>query len=394
MNASKKEGKLRIGILTHNYPKDSKESRDAGKFIYTYSHELSKQANVFVFCPDYGGKKEKDTKVPVTWFDWGGNGKKFGSWNFFSPTSVFRFVKLITSGNKELIRFIKEREIDYLLCFWTFPSGIFAYFAKKKLGIGYSTWSLGSDIYIYPKLPVVIQLTQIVLKDADHRFGNSYDICKAIKKISGMTAEFLTTSNPIMIKKYISPKLNEHNYNFLCIARLEKVKGPDILLEAAKLLKQKSNDFSITFIGSGSMFSSLNDRVKEYGLSDNVKILGYVEDQALVNGYLKNSDCLIIPSRSESFPLVITEAIQTGLSMIGSDVGDMPLFIKGNKIGFIFKKENSEDLASCMGKMMKHGRVLGKKNKSLMKKLSDQFKMESIVENFLSSITIDSFSKN
>ncbi|GEM_PF-3500842 len=381
-----KQTKLKIGILTHNYPVSSKESKDAGKFVYAFCHELVKKADVFVSCPDYAGKKEKDKKVPVTWFDWRGPKEKFGSWGLMSPLSLLKFVKLIYFGNKEVISFVKKNRIDYLLCFWNFPSGIFGWYANKRLGVKYSTWALGSDIYIYPKIPIARQIIQIVLKGADKRFGNSYNINKVIERLSNKKAKFLPTSNLIVLSSYKKPKISKKKYNFITIARLEKVKGVDVLVEAANLLKKKRSDFTVTSIGAGSMFDLLQEKVKECGLSDNIKILGYVEDQSIVNGFLKDSDCLIIPSRSESFPLVVTEALQTNLPMIGANVGDMPDFIGKNKLGLIFEKENSKDLARKMEIMMKKGKMMKKKNVRLMRRLSGQFKLDNIVDNFLKSI--------
>jgi glycosyltransferase involved in cell wall biosynthesis len=377
---------MRIGILTHNYPISASESKDAGKFVYAFTHELAKKNKVFVFCPDYGGKKDVDKQIQVTWFKWSKEKQKFGSWGLLSPLSLLKFIRLIYVGNSEVIDFARKNKIDYLLCFWNFPSGIFGWWVNKNLGIKYSTWALGSDIYIYPKLPIARQIIQIVLMGADNRFGNSYDICKRIEKLSGKKAKFLPTSNLISLGFFSKPKFMKNNFNFLSIARLEKVKGPDILIAASKLLNKRMSKFTVTFIGGGSMYEELNEDVRKSGLDDQIKILGYIEDQKIVNGYLKFSDSLIIPSRSESFPLVITEALQTGLPLIGSDVGDMPNFIGKNKLGFIFQKKNTKDLAMKMEKMIKDGKKLRSSKKKIMKDLSYQFRMERIVGNFLTSV--------
>lgn len=371
---------MRIGILTHNYPVDAKESKDAGKFIYTFSHAIAEKEKVFVLCPDYGGIKVKDKKVPVTWFDWGGSKDKFGAWGLLSPLSLIKFLKLVKAGNREVIKFIENNKIDYLLCFWNFPSGVFGWYANKKLGIRYSTWALGSDIYIYPKLPIARQIIQIVLRNADKRFGNSYNINKSIEKLCGKKAIFLPTSNLVNLKAIKKTDLSKKNYNFLCIARLENVKGLDILLEATNILKRKNINFTVTSIGGGTMLNYLKDKSDEYGLTENFRVLGYVENQRIVNGFLKESDCLIIPSRSESFPLVVTEALQTNLPMIGSDVGDMPSFIGKNRLGLIFKKEDPHDLANKMLLMIKKGKILRKRNAKKMKRLSSQFRLENIVK--------------
>ncbi len=378
--------KLRIGLLTHNYPTKQTESKDAGRFVYAFAHALSRKAKPYVFCPDYGGEKEIDLKVPVTWFDWGGGNEKFGNWKMYSPLSAVKFIKLTSTGCKEVLKFVNDNDIDYLISFWNFPSGVFGLYAKKKFGIHYSTWALGSDIYIYPKLPIVRQIVKRVLRNADIAFGNSYDIGRAIKKLSGAKSTFLPTSNLIENKKYKKPKLDKKKTNFLYLARLEKVKGPDVLIEAAGVLSTKTTNFTVTFIGSGSMSSELKDQIRRLHLEKIVKILGYIEDQQTVNGFIIESDCLVIPSRSESFPLVVTEALLPSLPMIGSNVGDMPEFVGKNNIGYIFPKENSRALAKVMLKMIKNAKKMKRSNKKKMHKLAEDFRLDRIVDKFLSSV--------
>ncbi|MBI3397443.1 glycosyltransferase [Candidatus Woesebacteria bacterium] len=388
-SSAKKSKPLRIGILTHNYPAYQKESKDAGKFVYAFSHELSKKSAVFVLCPDYNNKTEiNDKLVPVSWFDWGSDGTKFGNWSYFSPFTYVNVLKLFRSGNRVVLEFVKRNKINYLLSFWNFPSGVFALHANEELNIPYSTWALGSDIYFYSKLPLVRQIISKVILRADKVFGNSIDICKAIKNLTGRSAKVLPTSNSVSVKDIKIPNLNKKLFNFLYLARLEKVKGPDLLIEAAKLLTEKKQNFEINIIGTGSMYEDLKRRISEYKLNNKVKLLGYIEDQSLVNGYLGESDCLVIPSRSESFPLVITEALQVGLPIIGSNVGDVGSFVGKNKIGMVFSSESSELLANCMEDMIIKGKRLRKTNQAKMLKLAKNFELKNIVDKFYNSTNV------
>lgn len=385
----KKARPQRIGILTHNYPVYKNESKDAGKFVYAFAHELSKKSAVFVLCPDYGtGTKASERRVPVTWFNWGSNGKKFGNWSYYSPFSYLNAFRLFRRGNEAVSEFVTNNRIDYLISFWNFPSGVFALHANEELKIPYSTWALGSDIYFYSKLPIVRQIVSKVVKRADKVFGNSIDICKAIKGLTGRSAEVLLTSNLISIKDAKSPNLNKKLFNFLYLARLEKVKGPDLLIEATKILMEKRQDFEVNMIGTGSMYEGLQRKINDYKLNTKIKLHGYIEDQSIVNGYLKESDCLVIPSRSESFPLVITEAIQVGIPILGSDVGDVGYYVNKNKLGMVFSNGPSELLAGCMEKMITKGKELRKANSDKMFKLAREFELRNIVDKFYNSIHV------
>ncbi|MDO8638528.1 MAG: glycosyltransferase family 4 protein [Candidatus Daviesbacteria bacterium] len=375
---------MKIGIITHNYPLYKGQSKDAGKFIYGFAHILSSKVDkVFVLCPNYEGEKEKYKDIPVTWFSWIGGSKKLGNLKKWNPLSWFLVLNLLLSGQKATVEFVKTNKIDYLIVFWNFPGGVFAWYANKKLAVPYVTWALGSDIFVYGNLPIAKILISLVLKNATFAFGNSINICQTIENKFRKKSVFLPTSNLLLTKNSSAPKLNKNKFNFLYVGRLELVKGPDVLLDAIEKLSKKRRDFQLYMIGEGSMADWLNSEFKKRNLGELVSLLGYVEDQKVVNGFFMHSDCLVIPSRSESFPLVITEALQASLPMIGSDVGDMPLFIPKNKLGFIFKKEDSDDLANVMDRMIKSGSKIKNHSKVKMKELANKFNLDNIVDDLL-----------
>lgn len=378
---------MRIGIITHNYPLYTGQSKDAGNFVFNFAQKLSTKVDkVFVFCPNFEGRKENYKKVPVTWFSWRGGNKKLGALSPFNPVDILSFIDLIRQGNHQIINFINTNQIDICLAFWSFPGGLFAASAKNKLNTPFATWVLGSDIYVYSRLPIIRQLIQYVLKKSNYCFGNSLDICQQVKQISGVSCDFLPTSNSVKLTKIKKPSLSKGKFNFLYVGRLEKVKGVDVLLKAIYQLSQKNQDFKVYMIGTGSLLNELKKIAKLLKIENFVSILGYVENQKVVNGYFKSADALIIPSRSESFPLVVSEALQAALPIIGADVGDIPLFLNKYQIGFIFPKEDVDGLTAVMEKMISQASEIKKSKKKLMLKLAKEFSLDSIVNKFLLSV--------
>src|SRR5688500_17509071 len=72
------------------------------------------------------------------------------------PISTLRqkydFEKIYLYFSKGLnmsIRIIRENKIDFTLCAWALPSGLFGIYLKKRYGIPYMIWALGSDIWSY-----------------------------------------------------------------------------------------------------------------------------------------------------------------------------------------------------------------------------------------------------
>lgn len=374
------KNRARIGILTHNYPINSKDRKDAGIFIYDFAQELAKRADVFVFCPDFGGKKEKYKKVSVKWFDWGGGNEKFGNWKLFNPVYVYKFFKLIFLGQREAIRFVKENKIDYCLCCWAVPSAIFGLRIKQSLGVPYASWSLGSDVNKYVRIPVLGQLIYFALKSSSRLYANSFRLCEIVKNVSGRECNFLPAITDFKLKKIVKPKIDKKKFNFLYVGRLEIVKGPDILVEAVEFLVKKRKDFSVNVLGDGSMMKILREKSKN--VSKYINFIGWA-DESLVGGYMKASNCLVIPSRNESLPLVMIEAAKVKLPVIATDVGDCERMIKKYKLGVVVNKENPDKLSKAMNNV-----IDGKVNLKLAKfvDLTHDFSQSEAVTTFLSGI--------
>jgi glycosyltransferase involved in cell wall biosynthesis len=113
----------------------------------------------------------------------------------------------------------------------------------------------------------------------------------------------------------LGPKKSKINKEraFLYVGRLEPVKGFDILMDSLSSVS-KNTRFKIGVIGSGS----LKPMISQYAKS-NLSYYGTVPYEEAVS-LMKRSDVLLMPSRSEGFPLVLLEAMAHGLIVICSDI--------------------------------------------------------------------------
>ncbi|NLK23554.1 MAG: glycosyltransferase family 1 protein [Clostridiales bacterium] len=82
-----------------------------------------------------------------------------------------------------------------------------------------------------------------------------------------------------------------------------------------EILKIKKNSVMI-FVGDGVLEKEIKEKVKNIGLSDNIKFLGRRDD---IRDLLQAMDVMIIPSLFEGIPLVGIEAQVSGLPIVLSD---------------------------------------------------------------------------
>jgi glycosyltransferase involved in cell wall biosynthesis len=123
--------------------------------------------------------------------------------------------------------------------------------------------------------------------------------------------------------------------------------------------------------------------IKERDLGGHVSWMGNVSDQTLASLY-ESSDCVVIPSRSESIPLVFSEALRFNKELIVTDVGDMGMLGRQYGVARVIPPKNIRALKEVMKKradLKDNGNE--ERNEAGRKELNRLFDIETSVERFL-----------
>ena len=115
-----------------------------------------------------------------------------------------------------------------------------------------------------------------------------------------------------------------HPY-FLFVGSLKPGKNvPGMIRAFSGFLKHTKTPHDFLLIGSDFwMDTKIQKTVNELGLSDRVRILGYVPDRLLAD-YYRGAEALVSVSFIEGFGLPALEAMQCGTPVIASDIGSYP----------------------------------------------------------------------
>lgn len=129
-------------------------------------------------------------------------------------------------------------------------------------------------------------------------------------------------------------------------AKLQPWKRPLDLLRA--FAKVQSDKLFLIFAGDGSLKSELESEAATLGVSDRVRMLGFVNQSQLPSVYTA-SDILVLPSDYEPFGLVVNEAMLCGCTAVVSDrVGAGPDLIQSGQNGFVFPYGDIDALAKVL----------------------------------------------
>ncbi|MFZ0534395.1 MAG: glycosyltransferase [Anaerolineales bacterium] len=106
----------------------------------------------------------------------------------------------------------------------------------------------------------------------------------------------------------------------LYAARLEEQKQPDVFIDTLSILSEKGDKFHALVAGEGSLMVHLKEKLREYGLQEQVHILGSVATEKMP-AIMAASDIFFLPSRNEGISQALYEAMASGLVVVGAQVG-------------------------------------------------------------------------
>jgi glycosyltransferase involved in cell wall biosynthesis len=142
----------------------------------------------------------------------------------------------------------------------------------------------------------------------------------------------------------------------LYCAKLQPWKRPLDLLRA--FAKANVPGSYLVYAGEGPERADLEREVVSLGIAARVRILGFVNDSQLPGTY-KAADLFVLPSEYDPCPLVIPEAMFTGLPVLLSDavIGRLEMIDPGNS-GYPYPCGDIDTLAALLRKVLEDSALL------------------------------------
>ena len=149
----------------------------------------------------------------------------------------------------------------------------------------------------------------------------------------------------------------ERAARLLCIASHRPYKGLSVLIDAVRLLRERGVEVSCDVIGEGALRAQLEAQIRVGGLESHVRLVGTrTEDQ--VAEALAASDVFVLPSivapdgQMEGIPIVLMEALATGLPTISTSLSGIPELVVDQKTGFLIAPGDAAALAAAVERVL------------------------------------------
>ncbi|UVJ38506.1 D-inositol-3-phosphate glycosyltransferase [Arthrobacter sp. CJ23] len=140
------------------------------------------------------------------------------------------------------------------------------------------------------------------------------------------------------------------SFHLLFAGRIQRLKGPQIFVEAAGILRRRRPDIDLelTILGalSGAKDFNLQSFISGAGLDDVVTHRPPVNAPELA-GWFRSSDVVVMPSYSESFGLVALEAQACGTPVVATNVGGLSRAIANGRTGMLVEGHHPADWADA-----------------------------------------------
>ena len=266
-------------------------------------------------------------------------------------TSHLNFsIKKLPNVIKQLNHFVKEKQIDIIHAHDNIAS-LSAYLTKKRYGLTVKIvshihncypWLEGNGIhkhidrFIRPKYDFNIACGQIVY-DYYEQHASYFNSKKTHILSNAIDANNLGISPQHQlddIRQEFNLPANQTIIGY--IGRLSEQKGMIPFIKALKDYKHQFENCKFLIVGSGEQEDEIKNLIKEIGLEELFIFTGF---QSNVYPFYQLIDIFFLPSLYEGLPMVLLEAVGSGVPTISMNVGSISEVIINRETGILIESE-------------------------------------------------------
>lgn len=159
------------------------------------------------------------------------------------------------------------------------------------------------------------------------------------------------------------------------VGRQEQVKNPELLMRAAAPLL--GADVHLLLAGDGSLSARLSALAATLPNAESIHLVGRRDD---VPRLLSALDIFALSSRAEGLPLVILEAMATGLPVASTAVGGIAELVQDGRTGILVPAGDEQALRAALGSLLAdlgRGRQMGRRGRALVQ---DRYSLNAMTE--------------
>ncbi len=144
------------------------------------------------------------------------------------------------------------------------------------------------------------------------------------------------------------PAISLGERSIVVLGAVSERKGADVVVAAFERLASEFPDLSVWFVGNQD-WQEVVTRATELSCGDRIHFVGLEREPAK---YLNAATVMVLASRRDPYPLVVSEAREAGVPIIASAVDGIPEALDGGDSGLLFPVGDSAELASLIRRVL------------------------------------------
>lgn len=238
--------------------------------------------------------------------------------------------------------------------FASHPAAV-AYIIHRLVGIPFSFTAHGSDLHrdrhmLREKVAAassVVTISQYNRHIIEQECGDESTPKIRVIHCGVDTDKFVFRSTESAFAREAGP------FKIVCTGTLHEVKGQTYLIDACRELHNRQLDFECHLIGDGPDRQSLQRQADEPGLAERIIMHGRLPHDEVAK-HLQSADVLVAPSvptnsgRREGIPVVLMEAMSSGVPVIASDLSGIPELVIDDDTGLLTPPRDAASLSTAL----------------------------------------------
>jgi glycosyltransferase involved in cell wall biosynthesis len=220
---------------------------------------------------------------------------------------------------------------------------------------------------------------RVIWKNASSVVANSQGL-RDLALAFDSTVDIPVIPNGVSVQDYGFEDRKWSPVRLLSVGRVVHQKGLDLGLEALAGLKDLPWDWSIA--GDGPQTAALRERVKQLGLEDRVRFLGWQERDQLAARY-REANLFLFPSRHEGMPNALLEAMASGLPVVATRVAGNEELVQDGVTGTLVKAEDIPALKESLRQLIGDPDLRKRMGAAAHQRVERKYTWESAADEYL-----------
>lgn len=293
----------------------------------------------------------------------------------------------LMGGMIGIVKLLRKNQYDAVHVHWPLPHAVFGWVAKTFFGLPVVTTFYGVELrWVKRSLPLLKGFLAWSARMSHRVVAISNYTAKEIRELADVPVEIIpyTISLPENLdfsQPQASPRI------ILSVSRLVERKGIIYLIDALKYLPQEM-EVHLAIIGDGPERERLKERALSQNLGRKISLPGWVSEAELESAY-RNASVFVLPAiidskgDTEGLGVVILEAMNYKVPVIGSDLGGITDIIIDEETGLLVPEKDPQALAGAIIRILTDEDLRTKVVEGAYRHLKRNFSWDNILEKWV-----------